>query len=213
LIFLFKIAVAKIEKKAMKEGILNETFSQSSFDNRLAWFNEPADWKIDNNQLGITSTSQTDFWQKTHYGFAVDNGHFLGMKVKGDFVCEASMNCSFKNQYDQAGLMIRVSDQCWIKTAVEFEPHESNRLGAVVTNNGYSDWSTQNVADDFLNYTLRVSRIKSDYIIECLDRESNEWMQLRLLHLHDLPIVEVGVYACSPKGAGFLAQFDYFTIK
>lgn len=197
----------------MKKGILNETFIQGSFDNRLTWFNEPSDWKVENSKLSISPAAETDYWQKTHYGFAVDNGPFLKMEIDGDFVCETQVHCSFKNQYDQAGLMVRVSDQCWIKTAVEFEPNEPNRLGAVVTNNGYSDWSTQNVADDFLNYSLRVSRVKSDYIIECLDKESNDWIQLRLLHLVDKPMVEVGVYACSPKGAGFQTEFEYLKIN
>lgn len=196
----------------MEQGIINEVFNQSSFDNRLTWFNEPSDWKVENNKLGISPAAETDFWQKTHYGFAVDNGPFLKINVDGDFVCETQVHCNFKHQYDQAGLMVRVSDQCWIKTAVEYEPSEPNRLGVVATN-GYSDWSTQNVADDFLNYTLRISRIKSDYTIECLDRESNEWIQLRVLHLMDTPTVEVGVYACSPKGAGFKAEFDYLKIK
>lgn len=197
----------------MEKGILNEAFIQGSFDNRLTWLNESSDWKIERNKLSISPAAKTDFWQKTHYGFAVDNGPFLRMKIDGDFVCETQVHCHFKHQYDQAGLMVRVSDQCWIKTAVEFEPNEPNRLGAVVTNHGYSDWSTQNVADDFLNYSLRISRVKSDYIIECLDRESNEWIQLRLLHLTDKPIVEVGVYACSPKGVGFQAEFDYLRIN
>lgn len=196
----------------MIKGFLNEEFVNSPFDHRLAWINEPTEWKVENNNLCISPIAETDFWQKTHYGFAVDTGHLLSMKIEGDFVCETQVHCSFKNQYDQAGLMVRVNDQCWIKTSVEFEPKEPNRLGVVVTNHGYSDWSTQNVSDDFLNYTLRISRDKSDYTIECKDPTSNDWIQLRVLHLHDTPNVEIGVYACSPKGAGFEVKFDYLKI-
>lgn len=35
--------------------------------------------------------------------------------------------------------MIRFSEDCWLKTSVEFESvKEPSRLGAVVTNHGYS---------------------------------------------------------------------------
>lgn len=196
----------------MRKDILTENFEQQHLHEKLSWFHEPASWSLHNEKLQINPEASTDFWQKTHYGFQVDNGHFLFSKVDGDFVMEAEVSCNFKHQYDQAGLMVRISDQCWMKTAVEFEPDEPNRLGVVVTNQGYSDWSTQNVADDFVKFTLRVSREGSDYKIDYFDNISNEWIQLRLFHLQDQPAVDIGVYACSPKGGGFEANFEWLKI-
>ena len=82
--------------------------------------------------------------------------------------------------------MVRVSDQCWVKTSVEYEIGEPNKLGAVVTNNGYSDWSTQDVGDDFIAYRLRISRVGSDYKIEYFKDSEDTWIQMRLFHLFDL---------------------------
>ncbi len=39
--------------------------------------------------------------------------------------------------------MVRFSKDCWLKTSIEYEPNGMCKLGAVVTNQGYSDWSTQ----------------------------------------------------------------------
>lgn len=197
----------------MAKHILNETFESSRLTPQLNWHCEPLDWKLENGGLRIATDAKTDFWQRTHYGFQVDNGHFLYMEVEGDFVMETGVSCKFQHQYDQAGLMVRVSDQCWIKTSVEFEPDEPNKLGAVVTNHGYSDWSTQDVSDDFTKFRLRISRKSSDYTIQYFSEKTNEWIQIRLFHLHDQPSAKAGLYCCSPKKDGFNTIFQYLKIS
>ena len=52
---------------------------------------------------------------------------------------------SLNRQYDQCGIMVRLSEGIWLKTSIEFEGDEPARLGAVVTKGGFSDWSTQDV--------------------------------------------------------------------
>ena len=192
---------------------LLESFQQDTLDPALSWHSEPSSWNLDNKRLQVSPDPQTDFWQRTHYGFQVDNGHFLFAEVDGDFVMETSVQCQFKHQYDQAGMMVRVSDQCWIKTSVEFEPSEPNKLGAGVTNHGYSDWSTQDVPDDFMEFKLKIIRQKSDYIIQYFSADTNQWIQLRMCHLFDESVVKAGVYCCSPKESGFEVAFDYLKIE
>lgn len=192
---------------------LLEKFDGPKIDKKLTWHHEPNGWKIDNNQLHISPEAGSDFWQRTHYGFQVDNGHFLYVECDGDFTIEAQMHCKYKHQYDQAGLMIRISDQCWVKTSVEYEPDASNKLGAVVTNHGFSDWSTQDVPDDMTSYKLRISREGSDYAIAYFSEERTEWVQMRIFHLFDQAVVQVGIYCCSPKEAGFTASFEHLKIE
>jgi regulation of enolase protein 1 (concanavalin A-like superfamily) len=117
------------------------------------------------------------------------------------------------HQYDQAGLMVRVSPGCWLKTSVEHEPEGPSRLGAVVTNHGYSDWSTQAFPSGPGEVWLRVRREGDDYLVES-SRDGGRWEQLRVAHLHEgrgQPVL-AGLYACSPRGAGFRAEFDRFAI-
>jgi regulation of enolase protein 1 (concanavalin A-like superfamily) len=197
----------------MKENNLFETFNGRKLNEKLCWLHEPSKWELKNGQLKIFPDAATDYWQRTHYGFQADNGHFYYVEIEGDFIMETEVDCDFKHQYDQAGLMVRVSDQCWLKTAVEFEPDEPNKLGSVVTNNGFSDWSTQDVEDSFSKFKLRIIRKASDYKVEYYDPKTENWIQLRLLHLFDESSVKVGIYACSPKQKLFSARFNYLKIE
>lgn len=194
---------------------MNETFTSSSLDARLHWHCEPARWRIDPaaRVLLMEPEANTDFWQRTHYGFSADNGHFLYCAVTGDFVLTTHVRFRPVHQYDQAGLMVRLSPACWLKTSVEFEPDGPSRLGAVVTNFAYSDWSTQDVAPDLGEIWLRVRREADDYTVEA-SQNGRLWSQLRVAHLHEGQGKEVtcGLYACSPRGAGFTAGFTSLAI-
>ncbi len=185
-------------------------------DTRLRWRCEPSHWNIAVGRLVIAPDAPTDFWSKTHYGFESDNGHFLFAGIAGDFLLSAEIFMTPRSRYDQAGLMGRLSKSCWLKTSVEFEPDNMNRLGAVVTNAGYSDWSTQDVPSEVNRFRLRVARERSDYIVHACFA-GDRWTQLRIAHLHEdvdpAAPVECGVYACSPKAAGFIAEFENFAIE
>ncbi len=61
---------------------------------------------------------------------------------------------------------------------------------------------------------LRVRREGQDYVVDA-SANGRAWEQIRLARLHDdRPDLEVsgGLYACSPKGAGFVAEFSYLDV-
>ena len=104
--------------------------------------------------------------------------------VDGGFVMTTHVSFEPVHQYDQAGLMVRLSADCWLKTSVEYEPGATNRLGVVVTNAGYSDWSTQEVPASQLQVWLRVERSG----VRLSRRMVRGWIELdtvRLGHLHE----------------------------
>ena len=180
----------------------------------MKWHSEPPRWSFGaGGVLRVEPAAQTDFWQRTHYGFRVDNGHFLHRDVAGDFVLTARVRFRPVHQYDQAGVMVRVSPSSWIKASVEYEPDAPGRLGAVVTNFGYSDWSTQEYPPGAGEVWLRIRREADDYIVDA-SRDGRAWTQIRMAHLHEgrgMPVA-CGVYACSPKGAGFAAEFSELAV-
>jgi hypothetical protein len=192
---------------------LFEDFADPALSPRLRWHAEPTRWRVDaaSRCLRVQPDNGTDFWQRTHYGFEADNGHFLSLEATGDFVLTTRVTSHPVHQYDQAGLMVRISPDCWLKTSVEFEPHGPNRLGAVVTNARYSDWSTQPLAPDIDTVWFRIRAEAGDCLVETsLDGE--HWEQIRVARLLDQPAapqVQCGLYACSPKGAGFEAAFSF----
>ena len=194
---------------------LDETFAAPALDPRLAWHEPPPRCQTGPGGLLVATAAGTDFWQGTHYGFRVDNGHALLAEVPGDFVAETRVRTGAVHQYDQAGLTVRLSPACWLKTSVEFEPGEPSRLGAVATNHGWSDWSTQDIDQEAgRDVAFRVSRRGADYLVEAAPAGAR-WTQLRLACLHDEAggPVRAGVYACSPKAAGLEARFERLTIR
>ena len=82
----------------------------------MSWLNEPREWSGDAADLTVAVEPETDFWRVTHYGFTRDSGHFLdtgalGLRFRGDFA----------HQYDQAGLMLRLDAEHWIKAGLELD--------------------------------------------------------------------------------------------
>jgi hypothetical protein len=193
---------------------LDESFAGATFDLRLRWHCPPERWHVGPG-LTFATTAGSDFWQGTHYGFRVDNGHALLAEVDRDFVLETRVQVQPAHQYDQAGLMVRLSPECWLKTSVEYEPGEPSRLGAVVTNCGWSDWSTQDIDPGHgRDVAFRVTRTGADYLIEAAVADGR-WSQLRICRLHDDRggATRAGLYACSPKAAGLTARFEGLTIS
>ena len=200
---------------------MDEDFRGQCHDDRLLWHHPPSRWSIGESGLVVFPDAPTDFWQRTHYGFCADNGHFLGLPVKGDFRITTRVRFHPVHPYDQAGLMVRFSSQCWLKTSVEYEPEGPCRLGAVVTQGGYSDWSTQDYPRARNEVELRVRKKGDDFTVEYSEPRSPgtagdvaAWTQIRLAHLEGtkgMPLL-AGLYACSPKGAGFRAEFGYVRV-
>ena len=198
----------------MAESILNEQFRGPALDPRLRWLNPPPAWSVESAGLVVRPAAKTDFWQQTHYGFRADNGHFLHCEVAGDFIVTTKVRFHPAHQYDQAGLMVRVGPSCWIKTSVEYESEGPSKLGAVVTNHSRSDWSLQDFPRGRSEVWLRIRREAQDFLVEWSLGASGSWELLRVTHLHEghgQP-VECGLYACSPKGDGFRAEFEFLQV-
>lgn len=168
----------------MANRVINEYLNSETLLSNLAWYNEPAQWSIDREQniLSLYSDADTDFWQRTHYGFEADSGHFLYLKTTPNFTLTTKVTSHACHQYDQAGLMVRLSSSCWLKTSVEFELEAHNRLGVVVTNQQYSDWSTQNISKATKTVWFQVQVAGMDCIIKS-SFDGIEWQQIRVAHL------------------------------
>lgn len=200
----------------MSELLLCEEFGGPDIDAGLRWFCPPAKWSVDADRsvLVVEPDAESDFWQKPHTNHRADNGHFLFMPVRGDYVMTTRVRFHPACQYDQAGLMVRLSTTCWLKTSVEYEPDEPSLLGAVVTNGGFSDWSTQPFPAGRDEIRIRIRREGVDHIVQS-SFDGENWTQIRAARLHDDTggAVECGLYACSPTGAGFRAEFAFLKIE
>jgi regulation of enolase protein 1 (concanavalin A-like superfamily) len=190
---------------------LKEKFSNAILPKNFYWFNEPTKYQLGSG-LEIYTDAETDFWQRTHYGFRRDDGHCLFTKQSGDFSIMTHVEFRPQAQYDQCGLIVRVDAENWIKTSTEYEDAQVSRLGSVVTNLGYSDWATQDISSEHKEMWYRISKNGADFLLES-SFDGQKWAQLRVAHLHKLPEeLQAGVYACSPIGKDFWCKFTVLEI-
>lgn len=175
---------------------------------KLEWHSEPPEWYIEDERLCVMTGENTDFWNRTFYGFTRKNGHLFYTNIEGDFSAAVTLHASFDTLYDQLGLMVRADDETWLKTGLEYSDNRA-QLSAVLTRGGWSDWSTSVASDDDVAAGIRIRLTRHDDVlrIQKLGREG-EWQPIRLAYL-DLPkVVQVGLMCCSPERAGFKAEFS-----
>jgi len=174
----------------------------------MEWFNEPPSWKSDADKLELSTGDQGDFWQKTHYGFVHDNGHFWFLNCEGDFTATVCVEAEFEALYDQAGLMLRIDSENWIKCGIEF--FGGKRHFSVVATRGFSDWSVQEWPHGGA-FWIRVIR-KGDAIAVQASSDGETWHMVRLCYLPVEQPVQVGPMACSPTRQGLKVLFRSFTV-
>lgn len=167
----------------------------------MSWYNAPAEMQVDTEKelLIVTTKKDTDFWQQTHYGFKRDDGHFLSTEAVDNFLFSVKIKMLPQQRYDQAGLMLRLDEGNWAKTSVEYIPEADNKLGSVVTKDGFSDWATMAVPDRD-SYYFRIIKIRETVYV-ATSIEGEKWETIRLFHMKPTAEpLQIGVYACSPQG-------------
>ena len=169
------------------------------------WFNEPSSSSGARGVLSVVTGKETDFWNNTFYGFRHTNGHFLGTPVTGDFSLTVTFSAPYATLYDQAGAMLRVDDDNWLKCGVEHADGRRN-FSVVVTRDDQSDWSVMPIdcATD-APVTLRLTRHAEALRVQLLVAGKFELVRLAYLTMPDT--VEAGPMCCSPLGEGLEVTF------
>lgn len=173
------------------------------------WFNEPDQWSQTEDGLRLFTTPKTDYWRETHYGFTVDDGPFAYLERGGEFEVKARLIGDYQCRFDQMGLMLRIDEQNWIKTGIEFVDNRIN-ISAVVTREK-SDWSIMTVDEIWPFVWIKIVR-RVDAVEIFYSRDDETYPMIRLAHFPSNRGVKVGLYAASPDGEGFDATFTDFQI-
>ncbi|MCL4639772.1 MULTISPECIES: DUF1349 domain-containing protein [Olivibacter] len=177
---------------------------------KMTWFNEPAEWKIDGRQFTMEVTPKSDYWRVSHYGFTVDDAPFYYANYGGEFEAKVKLIGQYQARFDQMGLMIRTDHENWIKAGVEFVDGKLN-VSAVVTH-GKSDWSVVRLEKIPPHIWIKAIR-RLDAIEFFYSFDDKNYIMLRNAPLEDNRPVQVGLMAACPDGDGFTAKFEEFTVK
>ena len=177
---------------------------------KMQWFNEPEQWEIKNNSLVMDVTPYTDYWRISHYGFTVDDAPFLYTLRGGEFEAKVKISGSYKTRFDQAGLMIRIDHENYIKAGIEFVDGKYN-LSTVVTHHT-SDWSIIPL-DKPVEYVWIKAVRRLDAVEIFYSFDDKNYTMMRNAWLQDNHPVMVGLMGACPDGDGFKATFEDFSIK
>ena len=175
---------------------------------KLKWEREPADYTISEDKIEIITKPHTDLWQRTYYHFRNDNAPVLQMETDEKyFSFTVKTQFESKHRFDQCGIVMYLDSENWLKGSIEYENEEYQHLGSVVTNQGYSDWATTEIAADVKSMWYRLSRREDDYCIECSEN-GIVFKQMRICHMwKGGGTIKFGIYACSPEESSFKATF------
>ena len=180
---------------------------------QFRWLNPPRKFLLDNGVLTVFTDPLTDFWQRTYYGFQHDNAHawiFAAAEKEFSFTVRIAWQPVWL--FDQAGVLLYQDADNWCKASVEYDNAVYSRLGSVVTNLGYSDWSTTDIPSTQLNMVYRLSRRGQDFLLENSE-DGQVYRQMRVFHMHQpIRLANIGVYACSPLNASMRAVFSDFSL-
>ena len=188
------------------------------------WLNKSASCYTGSESVVIKTTPKTDLWQRSYYGFRIDNATAFQFASDTDFTFTVKVNFDYKSLFDQSGIIIYLDSENWFKASIEYENEMFSRLGSVVTNLGYSDWATTDIDTTENSIWYRLSRRGPDFLVENAF-DGMDFKQMRIFHLHKLgettvqmgksttPLVSgqsvtFGVYACSPTDSSFTATFS-----
>ncbi|MBO5556911.1 MAG: DUF1349 domain-containing protein [Oscillospiraceae bacterium] len=175
----------------------------------MTWTRPPKEYTVTADRVTIRTEPHTDLWQRTYYHFRNDNAPALQLETDEPFF-SFTVKTEFDSRvrFDQSGIILYLDSDNWLKASMEYEDGQVQRLGSVVTNNGYSDWASVDVDAAVKTAWFRLSRREDDFCIEH-SADGVRFQQMRICHLFNAPAaVRFGVYACSPEDSSFTACFS-----
>ncbi|MGC2085657.1 MAG: DUF1349 domain-containing protein [Bradyrhizobium sp.] len=173
------------------------------------WLNEPKRWTAQGDDLEIVTDEATDFWRETHYGFCRDSGHFLGFRTPDAFTAELRVQCDFQALYDQAGIMVRIDAERWVKAGIEFS--DGRAMLASVLTNGQSDWATAPYEGHAGDFRMRVT-VANGVLRLQVSADGKLWPLMRLAPFPKAKSYLVGPMACTPERDGLPVTFSDFRL-
>ncbi|GII55335.1 hypothetical protein Pth03_37240 [Planotetraspora thailandica] len=180
-----------------------------SFD-AWKWINEPRDWDTEDG-LRVVADPDTDLWQKAHYGYSFDTAHMFGRQIEGDARVTATFSARYADQYDQAGAILRIDEENWIKAGVEFVDG-AHQLSVVVTR-GFSDWSVTAAPGVPALVTVDLERSGDAVTVRYGLDGAEPVHMLRLAYFPPGVPAIAGAMCAAPRGAGFETRFTHLSVS
>ncbi|SCG36906.1 hypothetical protein GA0070609_0338 [Micromonospora echinaurantiaca] len=184
----------------MGDGLLTVDWAEGE------WWNEPL--RVEDGPAGellVEPAEGSDLWRHTSYGFVHDDAPALLAPFPAGSAVEVSFRLDYTEQFDQAGVLVRVDERTWVKAGVEVSDGQP-QVGAVVTRE-FSDWSVAPVLEWVgQEITVRASRAWDALTVRAR-ADGEPWRLVRLAPLDPAATATAGPYCCAPTRAGLRVRF------
>lgn len=200
--------VSLVDKKQIEMASQSD---EASMWQAAKWLNRPSRCQISTgHRLEVFTDLQTDFWRETHYGFIRDSGHFLGFEITGGFTAQVRVNADFRELYDQAGIMVRLDEETWLKAGIEY--NDGMPMISSVLTRGTSDWAPSRFPGDPTDFWLRVT-VSGGVLRLQYSTDGLTWPLLRLAPFPEADRYAVGPMCCTPERQGLGVQFSEWSLS
>ncbi len=174
---------------------------------RGRWTHPPEGISQEGEHVIVIAREGSDAWRHTSYGFIHDSEHALLEPFGSSEAIEVSFLLDYCEQFDQAGVFLRASEDEWIKAGVE-AADGALHVGAVVTHTN-SDWSAAPVPEwRGRVVTVRASR-DGDAVTIRARADDERWRLVRVAHLRPDLAVEAGIFCAAPTRSGLQVTFTH----
>jgi regulation of enolase protein 1 (concanavalin A-like superfamily) len=188
---------------AQESGASTAVRNGTSPLSRMTWLNAPPAANVERGTLRVRSKPKADFYRLP--GWSVDDGNFFYLAASGEFTFQARVDGQFAARYDQAGLMVRLNAENWVKCGTEL--NNGQRYASVVFTRTFSDWSSMRYLSQNAPVWWRVVR-KKEALEALFSLDGKSFTSLREGYFPASGPLQVGIYCASPEGEGVSATFD-----
>jgi regulation of enolase protein 1 (concanavalin A-like superfamily)/uncharacterized protein YndB with AHSA1/START domain len=171
----------------------------------LRWSGPPSPAEIEDATLTMTTGPRTDWLVGPATGKRdASASALLGVAPHDTFTLTARVTVDFTEPLDAGALVVRLSDDHWVKLAFELSPQQRPTVVTVVTQGRSDDAVAMNVDADAV--WLKVSRDYGAFAFHA-STDGDHWQFIRHFYLGDGDC-EIGFLAQSPDGEGARAEFS-----
>jgi uncharacterized protein len=171
---------------------------------RLAWLNEPRDWRATGDGIAITAGANADFFIDEEGPCLHDAAPFLHATIDGDFALTARVTVNMRETFDSGCLMIMEKPDRWAKLCYENWMNKPS-ICSVVTN-GYSDDCPSREFGSQGAY-LKILRSGNCFGFHA-SNDGKNWEIIRYFNFATSGPIKVGIVAQSPVGESCEARFS-----
>jgi regulation of enolase protein 1 (concanavalin A-like superfamily) len=192
----------------MPENLLLKLTEQNAAP--FQWTHASAYTCLPGGGIRITAPAQCDYFQDPAGALSNDSAPYLHLNVTGDFVAQALVSHPFRFTYDAAALMVRQDANHWAKLCFEATDFGTHAIVSVVAR-GVSD-DANGVNYHWPRVWLQVVRKGSLFALHYAP-DGEQWHMARFFRLDVPQIVQVGMVAQCPIGAGTEIDFLHFGLE